>query len=406
MNILVYATTFGADLLSTVRYLENRKDVNLKVLLNDPEGFKKEPIFQFRPLKSELITKTALNSWTGIPGFQPDVTLMDNRVPHLRTSPKALMLWHGFGWKGPNDLNEFKWLHLDIMKSWGDVIHPNPDFKWGCYGPYDFEHRSTVSGIHPDNCVQLGAASHDELRTPVDKKELQPFYPFDVVNRQTLMIAPTWHYGEVFSHWGSDEKLFKRILDHAESLNVNVILRFHDSYRFEELYVNKLNNLADSYSNVILKFKDHHPDNFLDLQVSDLLMTNFSSIANLFYATGKPTIHIYPVNHEDEEFMLRSFSMNAIKKKKIDSVKYIWKFPPEDNGGLLAYSFDELMDQFEYAVGNPGCCSETAASFLNKHMLGADGRNRERIFQTLCDMADEITGSTTFRGKVFPVPYL
>ena len=67
-----------------------------------------------------------------------------------------------------------------------------------------------------------------------------------------------------------------------------MILRLHDSFRFEPAYRDFITGLARRHSNVLLKFKDHHPDNLLDMQVSDVLMTNYSSIANLFYATSSP----------------------------------------------------------------------------------------------------------------------
>ena len=383
MNVLVYATTFGAELLSTVRDLESRKGVTVKVMLDNPELFKKEPIYRYKPLKSELIRKSLIRKVFGLNGFKADVTIMDNRVPLLKTSPKALMLWHGFGWKGPNDVDEFRYLHWQIKKNWGDAKVRNPDFKWQCYGPYDFEHRTKISGFHPDNCVQLGAASHDELCNPINKKEVQQFYPFDIINKPTLLIAPTWHYGEVFAHWGNDEAIFKSLINLTSDMGVNMILRFHDSFRFKKEYVKKIKQLTKGQDHVMLKFKDQHPDNFLDLQVSDILITNFSSIANQFYATGKPTLHIYPVKHEDEEFMWRTYTIGGVRQKKVDSVKYTWKFPPEDNGGLVAHSYDELVEQFKMVLAKPDYCKDKAQSFLDKHMLGADGINRDRIYDTL-----------------------
>ena len=125
--------------------------------------------------------------------------------------------------------------------------------------------------MHPANTRQIGAVSHDDLRVPLDRSLAQPFYPFDVVGRQTVLLAPTWHYGEVFAHWGRDADLFERLLSHLQQRNVNVILRLHDSFRFDKPYRRFLDGLAARYPNVLLKFKDHHPDNFLDLQVADVL---------------------------------------------------------------------------------------------------------------------------------------
>lgn len=383
MKVLIYATTFGADLLSLTRFLSEKEDVEVKILMKDIQKFKGEGIYKLWNLNLDLFESNKINIVKGIRGFSPDITIIDNNIPLRALSPKALILWHGYGWKGPNDVEEFKWIHRNIRLSWGDMKVSNPDIKWQCFGPIDFKHRTKISGFHPDNCLTLGSASHDYLQQDVSKEELQPYYPFDVIKRKTVLIAPTWHYGEVFSHWGDDDTLFNRALTEFKEKNINVILRLHDSYRFDHHYVEFLQDLEVKYPNVLLKFKDSNPDNFLDLQVADVLVTNFSSIANLFYATKRPTVHIYPVKSEDESFMWRNKTILGIRKKLIDSVKFIWKYPPEDNGGLLARNYEEMMEQIFQGLENPTCCEEKAQQYLDKHMLGADGRNCERIWEAL-----------------------
>jgi len=388
MKILIYATTFGADLLSFTKYLSEETDAEVKVLLDDVDQFKKEGIFDFWDIDVELHNSSKIMLIRGIKGFDPDITIMDNNIPLRMISPKALILWHGYGWKGPNDEEEFKWLHRNIKLTWGSMKEPNPDIKWATFGKIDFKHRTEVSGFHKENCINLGSASHDYLQKKVPKEELQKYYPFDVVNNRTVLIAPTWHYGEVFSHWGDEDQLFNKLLTDMKEKGVNVILRLHDSYRFEHHYLEFLQSLETKYDNILLKFKDHHPDNFLDLQVSDLLVTNFSSIANLFYATRRPTVHVYPVKSKDESFMWLNKTMFGIKKKKVDSIKFIWKYPPEDNGGMLAKSFDSMMDQINKGLEQPGCCADVAQKYLDKHMLSADGKNCERIWKAINELVD------------------
>jgi hypothetical protein len=388
MKILIYATTFGADLLSLTKFLQMKDNVEVKVLMKDVEKFKNEGIYKLWDLNIDLFESNKINIVKGISGFNPDVTILDNNIPLRAVSPKALILWHGYGWKGPNDEEEFKWIHRNIRLSWGDMKVSNNNIKWLCFGPIDFNHRTKISGFHPDNCLVLGSASHDYLKKDVSKELLQPYYPFDVVNKKTVLIAPTWHYGEVFSHWGDDVTLFNKALAELQKRDINVILRLHDSYRFDHHYIEFLQNLEVKYSNVLLKFKDSNPDNFLDLQVADVLVTNFSSIANLFYATKRPTVHIYPVKSEDESFMWRNKTILGIRKKMVDSVKFIWKYPPEDNGGLLAKNYEEMMSQILQGLEDPSCCEDKAQQYLDKHMLGADGKNCERIWEALTDLVD------------------
>lgn len=395
MKILIYATTFGADLWSFTHFLDQQPGVEVKILLKDPSTFRTEGVAKLFPLKAELIKRRWYHSFSGLQGFEPDVTIMDNHVPFRASSPKGFVLWHGFGWKGPNDEREFRWLHSMIRKCWGDAKTPNPDFMWQCFGPWDLKHRTEVSGFHPQNCRALGAASHDYLRKPFNLSDAQPYYPFDIVNNPTVLIAPTWHYGEVFAHWGTDKELFPKLIDQIANRGGNVILRLHDSFRFDKEYISFLNNLSDQYDNVLLKFKDQCPDNLLDLQVSDVLITNYSSIANLFYATGRPAIHIYPVKDADEEFMWRNQTFAGVYKKSVHSARFIWKLSPSEHGGLMARDFRELQDQVDYSLEHPDCCKDAAEQFLDRYMLAADGKNCERIWNAIQDLV--------YKDKVDPV---
>ena len=386
MKILVWATTFGADLWSLTRWLDKKPGVTVKVVMADPRTFKREGVSHLFPLGASLLKRRRLNDFAGVPFFRPDVTIMDNRVPMRATSPNGFVLWHGFGWKGPNDRREFRPLHYQLKRAWGDPLAPNDNFRWQCFGPWDFEHRTETSGFHPDNCRILGAASHDDLRVPFDKARAREYYPFDPTARPTVLVAPTWHYGEVFAHWGSDADLFAGLLAHLDRRRTNVIIRMHDSFRFAKYYRKQLADIARNHRNVVIKYKDEHPDNFLDLQVSDVLVTNFSSIANLYYGTRRPTVHVYPVRSADEEFMWRQYTVMGVREKKVDSARYIWKLPPETNGGLLARDFQQMLDQIDQALDDPSCCEQRVDAFLDEHMLGADGRNCERIYESLQEL--------------------
>ena len=384
MNVLIKASTFGADLFWFTYYLDQIPGVQIKVILSDPDKFREEGIYKHFPLKAELIEHNLKNYFFRSKGFKPDLTILDNfKAPIISPSSKGLMLWHGFGWKGPNDVKEFFWVHTYTLMAWGSLKKPNPNFIWQCYGEWDFEHRTNISGIHSQNCKILGAASHDLLRNPIPKEEIQPYYPFDIVNKKTVLIAPTWHYGEVFSHWGKDKELFEKLFIKIKEHDANVILRLHDSYRFTEEYISLLKSLAKKYQNVILKFKNTHQDNLMDMMASDVLITNFSSIANLYYATGRPTIHVYPVKNEDEEFQWKKNTIIGVRTKKVESVKFIWKLSPEENGGLVARDFNTLIEQLETAFKDENCCKEKSKRFLDKYMLGADGKNCERIWKAI-----------------------
>ena len=54
MNVLIYATSLGADIWSFARYLDNRADVELKIILKDKDLFLKEGIAKLYPFEAEL----------------------------------------------------------------------------------------------------------------------------------------------------------------------------------------------------------------------------------------------------------------------------------------------------------------------------------------------------------------
>ena len=46
------------------------------------------------------------------------------------------------------------------------------------------------------------------------------------------------------------------------------------------------------------------------------------------------------------------------------------------------------MRQVDQALDEPDCCREATQGFLDRHMLGADGHNRERIMAALTELAN------------------
>jgi hypothetical protein len=72
-----------------------------------------------------------------------------------------------------------------------------------------------------------------------------------------------------------------------------------------------------------------------------------------------------------------------VRERTVESARFVWKLPPEDNGGLLARGFDEMMAQIDRALDEPACCRDRAQAFLDRHMLGADGDNAGRAWSAL-----------------------
>jgi hypothetical protein len=86
--------------------------------------------------------------------------------------------------------------------------------------------------------------------------------------------------------------------------------------------------------------------------------------------------------------MSRTYTLAGVLESEVESARHIWKLPPEEHGGLLANDFDQLLAQVDEALEDPTCCAEKAQAFLDKHMMGGDGQNCERIWETLQALVD------------------
>ena len=161
----------------------------------------------------------------------------------------------------------------------------------------------------------------------------------------------------------------------------------HDRKRFSRVYLADLEALVAERDDVIIKFKDQDRDSMLDIVVSDIMISNFSSILNYYYATGKPSIHVYPVSSSSEAFLWRTWRRGKVHIKKVPSAEYVWKLPPEENGGLMVKTLQELLVAIDRALDAPGCCVDASGTYVDRHMEPVDGNTCKRI----CDAVLELS---------------
>lgn len=388
LRVCFWTTTFQADVWALARYMCNDERFEPLVVVEDKVGFLREPIQQMLPVSCLLLDKDAGDTLRRAREFAPDVTIVDNQFPKKQLSPKLFVLWHGFGWKGPNDVKEFSKKHKHIRRlSGASSMEPNENFIWQCFGPTDLEHRHAVSGFARQNLRSLGAAFTDELlEGSITPEQALGHYPGLAGADRVGLIALTWHYGRAFSHWGEDVEVLKHLFDHMAKRQCAPIVRMHDRKRFEPAYLLELEQLVSSYPWGVIKYKDEARDSLLDLVVSDFMISNFSSILNYYYATRKPSIHVYPVAAADEAFLWRRWRRGKVRVKKVPSAEYVWKLPPEENGGLLVRSLDEMLTAVDRVLDEPLCCKEGSDTFIERHMAPVDGRVCERICREIVEL--------------------
>ncbi len=297
--------------------------------------------------------------------------IVDNHLPRYSVAPRILVLWHAFGWRR-NDLSRMR---KEIQKHVGDLSVSNDRFTWQAFGSWDRQHRIRELETAPANVSVLGAAASDLF--------LPSCRPDPAIRakgrRKTVLLAPTWHYGGVLGHWGDQLGLLDRYVSLLGEQEVEVILRMHERRRYSKPFLQEIEKLAGGRPTVHLKYQDDHPDNMVNILVSDILVSNYSSILTLFYFTGKPSIHIAPVSTTSDALVLRRLKRGRLRRQTISSSEEMWKLDVSEHGGLSARDFDALVHQTLRALDEPDCCRDRSREFVNRYIFGADGTTCRRM---------------------------
>lgn len=381
LRVCLWATTFQANIYSLAKYLATQPErFDPMVVLEGLDAYSREPISKLARVGCPLLDRAASDTRARLSAFEPTVLVVDNHYPPMRVAPALVNVWHGFGWRGPEDREAFAGVFADIEKHTGiSPAVPNPYLRWITAGPTNLEHRLHVTGFHADNLRPAGQAFVDDVMSASwTRADLAPFYPAAFRGKRVALFAPTWHFGRIFAHWGDDMAVLERLFAFLAAHDVALILRMHDRKRFEASYLLGLERLASRHEHVLFKYKDEAQDNLLDLLVSDLMISNYSSILTYFYATGRPSIHVHPVDRDAQASVYRYWKRGKVRSKTAEA-SYVWSLDPDENGGLVVESQDELEAAILLGLTEPDCCTARSRQFVKAHCAPYDGRNCERI---------------------------
>ena len=385
-KVCFWATSFQADNQALAHYLAAVPGFEVVVALEDPKRFSREPVCKLLPFSGRLLDRKARATPEVLRQFSPDIFVFDNHPPPIALAPRCLALWHGFGWR-VDDLGSTRKKLGELV---GDVTLPNPSFRWSAFGDWDRQYRIRHTGLAEENVLAMGSPYSDLLlpgsgvRKRFARTGVSTHYEIDVAGRKTVTLGLTWHHGGPFAHWGDGEALLERLVGHVGELGANVLLRMHDRHRYERRDVRHVESLARKFSHAQVKFKSDHPDSLVDLLVTDVLVSNYSSLLNAFYYTGRPSVHIDPFDATAESFVFRSVRGGKLRKTRVhQNATQQWKLDPSEIGGLRASSFEQLCTAVEQAVRDEHCCQERSADFCRRYISKADGTTRERFRKML-----------------------
>jgi hypothetical protein len=384
MKVCIWSSSFQADTLALALALDQDPAVDLLVVTKNKSSIVSEPILRFRPLNCVILDRDTDNYETAVKKFSPDIVFADNHLPPFEVSGKLLYHWHGLPLKirPAKDLRAF---HRHVGRLIGSVKKPNRRFLAQCYGRVDFDHRVNVWGLPADNCRIWGSAFSDLLLAPpYQKADLEDYFHLDLVGRKTVLLSVTWHFGDkVFGVLGDDDEILSNLVNVANEREANIIFSLHDKHRYNPTLLEKIEKHAARCQRSFIKYKSENADNLADLIASDVMICSFSSFIVFHYFTGKPSIHILPVDRS-KPFV----NMPTIKRQRIRSLwrrnsSNLWMYPFSENGGVVPESGSALIEDLQTALSDPSYGRKNADRFIQERICLPDGNTCQRIISDL-----------------------
>jgi len=218
-------------------------------------------------------------------------------------------------------------------------------------------------GVKEDKVVVTGYPRIDRL--------LKPYYNRNQIikeiglnqNQPILLYAPTWEHesGKVkplFPFQGEIKFLNKLIL-FLERNNLQMVIRLHPNYRYRNEEVIDLIKKTDR---IIQNSVRENWDTGKFLYISDILITDWSSIANDFIVLNRPIIFL------DVPFEL---------------FKYGYALRPEERAGKIVKDEEEFFKSILQSLSNPKEYENKRNKIIKKIHFQIDVENSKRTIKTI-----------------------
>ena len=259
---------------------------------------------------------------------------------------KRFELWHGI---------PFKDVYIDKIPIPPDIFVVSSEFMKKSY---------SAKGYDLNIFKITGLPRNDILFKKIDKKMI--FSKLDIpMGKKIVLYAPTWgHYTNMglfpWNDWKDTLLLLDKFAD--ENGNVHFIIRTHKYWEGTES--SQVDEVLQKCKNISWVSMDVFPDTYSLLNLTNILITDWSSIAFDFMLKKCPIIFI------DRP--------NPYKK---------FCFTPEERAGAVVKTYDELEKTIGDSLKNPSKFIKKYApnfySVLDKAFLYKDRKASERCIKEL-----------------------
>jgi CDP-glycerol glycerophosphotransferase len=203
----------------------------------------------------------------------------------LRPRIAFVEVWHGVGFKG---------LGPDFGRKLARYRGFFAASQWDARDAFAPERGNRVSRM---KAIHTGYAAVDPLARPESADPIAARYGLDPGRSGRVLIAPTWNHGDsgrsLFPFGLDAEEFLSRLDEWARAANWTVIFRAH---------LNAPAVTPGSFPNIRFMPLKEYPLTYELLAVSDVLVTDWSSIATDYLVSGRPTIFLdvpppFPLAH-------------------------------------------------------------------------------------------------------------
>lgn len=182
-------------------------------------------------------------------------------------------------------------------------------------------------------------------------------------NRKNVLYAPTWGHGKrkAFLPWENTIKNIEDLEEFSQKNNCSFLIRMHPEwYRKNPEEKKKLEEAIKRSKHIF----DLSPQKYIDVQralyIADILITDWSSIANDFILLDRPIIFL---------------------DTKLPVQELILK--PEERAGYIIRNKEEIFERLQESLDNPDLFETKKKTLIKKLYKHLDGNSAKRCTEEI-----------------------
>jgi len=214
-------------------------------------------------------------------------------------------------------------------------------------------------GVEQNKVAVTGYPRSDDLINNIyNKKQIIQEAGFRE-DKKIILYAPTWaqdsNKSKSLFPWGEDNQYIKEFTQFIENNNLQCIIRTHPNW---DGLTPQLKSIISQSKNLIINSLKKEPDTNKFLSVSDICITDYSSIINDFLVLDRPMIFLEP---------------------NMELFKHGFALKPEERAGIIAKNESEMYNAILRSIKEPEEYSAKRHELIKKIHYKLDGHASDRV---------------------------